>query len=84
MNFLELLGQAEPRKCQAIGAEGIRGEHLGPGFAIITVDLPYQMRIGEAEFVEATIRKNMVSIEFRPHRAVEDENPLLESLLKGR
>ena len=83
MNFLELLGQPEPREGQPIGAERIRGQHLGPGLTVIAVDLPDQARVGETQLVEATIRKDVVSIEFRPHGAVEDENPLLKSLLKG-
>ena len=42
------------------------------------MDLCDQIRLGQIELVERAVHKNPARIQHRPHRAVADENTLVE------
>src|SRR5207244_9671411 len=58
------------------GAEGVCFENIGAGATVFRVDLAYQVRIAETHFIVATIDIYALGVEHRPHRPVEDVDPV--------
>ena len=72
------IGQPESRQLDPVGAEGVRLEDVRSGVRVRLMDLCNQIRLGQIELVERAVQKNPARIQHRPHRAVADENTLVE------
>src|SRR5207253_11307015 len=84
-------------KAVAVGAERIRLNDVGAGFQILPVNLFHDLRLRETQQVEATaqlapmaaegraaiiILVELVAVNGRTHRPIEDEDALREQLFK--
>ena len=67
-------GQGELGQRHAIGAERVGRQHVGPGVAVVGVDLADQLRIGEAQLVEGAVGEDVVPVDFGAHGPVEDQH----------
>ena len=73
-DFGQPLGQRELGQRRPIRPERVGRQHVGPRVAILRMNLPNQLRIGKAQFIEAAIREDVMPIDFGAHRPVEDEH----------
>ena len=82
-DFGQLLGQRELGQRRPIGPERVGRQHVGPGVAILRMNLPNELRIGKAQFIEAAIREDVMPIDLGAHRPVEDEHAAGQGVLEG-
>ena len=79
----ELLRQPKLGQRDLVGPEGVGCEHVGPGVAVVGVDLPDQGRVRQVELVERAVGENVVPVDFRAHGPVEDHDALAQGLLEA-
>ena len=71
---LDPLAQTEGRELDAVGAEGIRFDHVGPGPYVRLVHFSDQVGLRQVQLVERPVEKYPFRVQHRPHRAIADEN----------
>ena len=64
------IGDSVRGQAEAIGAEGVRFDHFGPGAEIFAVDRLDQPGIGEIERVKGAVERHPLVVQKRPHRPV--------------
>jgi hypothetical protein len=66
----------------AVRAERVGFDDVGAGADVFLMDLGDQIRLGDVQRVEALVDEDALRIEHRPHRAVTDEDALIQRVHK--
>ncbi len=74
------VGEAITLQTQGIGAERIGLDDLRAGLQVFLVDIPYQIRLRDIQFVEAAIDKDSAGIQTGAHSPVAQHVPCPEDL----
>ena len=75
---VHLVGQPERAELDPVRAERVRLDHVGPGADVGVVHLADQIRFLDVQFVERAVQENALRVQHRPHRAVADEDALVD------
>src|SRR5438132_462875 len=70
------------RELEAVRAEGVRLDAVGPRGDVVGVDRLDDLRLVQVEDVEAGVERHAAGIEHRAHRAVAEEQPRVEPAAK--
>src|SRR5207237_1272368 len=70
------------RELEAVRAEGVRLDAVGPRGDVVGVDRLDDLRLVQVEDVEAGVERHAAGIEHRAHRAVAEERPRVEPAAK--
>src|SRR5262249_22563490 len=77
------IGEAERSELDAVRAERVRLDDVGAGPDAFLVHFGAQIRLRQVQRVEALVDEDALRVEHRPHRAVANEDPLVERVEKG-
>ena len=61
-----------------ISAECVRLDDVDAGFDVVEVHFAHQLRLRKVQFVETTADEDAFTVKHRTHRAIADENPVLQ------
>ena len=75
--------EAERPELDAVRAEGVGFDDVGAGADVFLMDLGDQIGLGDVQRVEALVDEDALRIEHRPHRAVTDEDAIVEGFDEG-
>ena len=70
------------RELEAVGAEGVGLDQVGPRRDVLGVDRLHEPRVVQVEDVEARVERHPARVEHRAHRAVAEERPGVQTLAK--
>ena len=80
---MQLVGNPERSELDAVGAKRVGLDDVGAGADVFLMDLTDQVGVRQIQLVEAFVDEDALRIEHGPHRAVADEDALIESVEKG-
>jgi hypothetical protein len=83
-DLLLTVGQLVAAEAEAVAAEGVGQEHLGPGLAVGAVDRDDPLRMLEVGLLEALVEGDPTLVELGAHGAVQHQDPGRERLPEGR
>ncbi len=82
VDIAQLVGQAEAAQLDAVGAEGVRLDDIGPGPDVIPVHLGDLAGLGQVQRIKAPVDEHALRIEHRPHGAVAHEDAFVDGFEK--
>ena len=72
--------EAEGAELDAVGAEGVRLDDVGPGADVGLVHLGDEIRLRQVQLVERPVQEDALGVQHRPHGAVADEDSRVDGL----
>ena len=78
VDLTEPIGQPECAQLDSIGSKRVRLEDVRPGLRVGMMHRSHTIRIAQVEGVEGAIDEHALRVEHRPHRAVADEDAVVE------
>ena len=79
---LQLLGESERRKADAVAAEGVGFKDLGARLDVFLVNFLYQLRRREIQLVEAAVDEHALAVEHGAHCAVGHDDARFKQATK--
>jgi hypothetical protein len=77
---VQLIGEAEGRELDAVGAECVGFDDVCPGADVLLVNLAHQRRRAQVERVEALVDEHALGVQHRAHRSIAHEDTGLQGL----
>jgi hypothetical protein len=65
---------------EAVGAEGVGLDDLGPRLHVLVVDALHERGVGQVQLVEAAVQEDAAGVQNGPHGAVADDDTFLDPL----